>query len=98
MSDLKLPTPEEIETAWRAIDAAGPMAHDTVTLGVFAMRNRRLQAVIERLTSLVITALHVEESNRHMVEPMIMACVMTGLNYGLRIADIRVKAANGGKA
>lgn len=87
------PTPKEIEAAWREIDAAGPLAHDTLDLSILCLRSPRLVDAIKRMSEVYAFTLHVDPAYVELIRPLVMGAVMTGLNYGLRIGDSRVKAA-----
>jgi hypothetical protein len=89
---MTLPTYEEIEAAWRAINEAGPMAHDTVDLSMLATKNSRLAGAVRRMADVHVKALGVDPSNADMARALIMGAMVTGLNYGLRISDARVAA------
>jgi hypothetical protein len=90
---MELPTREEIEQAWREINAAGPMAHDTLVLSALGIRNSRLSDAVRRMTEVLAKTLDINPSLAGILQALVMGCVVTGLNYGLRIGDARVAAA-----
>jgi len=93
MTELQFPTNEEIEEAWRGIEAAGPGAHETAVLAMHTLRNNRLADGISRMVDVYCKTLGIPASKERLVQGLVMGAVVTGLNYGLRIGDARVVAA-----
>jgi hypothetical protein len=90
---LRMPTAEEIDRAWREIDDAGPDAHDTMELSLLTLKNKRMNDIVGRLAAIHLAAMNLGPESRTLAETMVRACIMTGLNYGLRIGDERLRKA-----
>ena len=78
---VTLPTDEEIRQAYDGITADGPAADWTLRLGVLVLRNPMLCEFLDRVST------HTGADRATM-----MACMVAGLNYGLRIGEARVNA------
>ena len=93
MCEMQIPTKEELEAAWREIDQAGPKAHVTTELALLALKGNRLSETVRHLADISRAALELPDSRAGITQAVVMSCVISGLNYGLRIGDARIAAA-----
>ena len=77
---MNYPTASEILAAQAAIDRDGPMAEVTMVLTAIAFKDPVLRGIVERLTPVSAGAVD---------RALITSCIVSGLNYGLRIGELR---------
>lgn len=95
---MRMPTAEELERAWREIDADGPMAETTLALSTIAIKDNRLSGVIKRIADQSAIMLACETLPRDLILlSIVQGAVISGLNYGLRIAGAREAASAAGE-
>lgn len=76
---MTIPTDEEIRAAYDAIIEDGPMAEATLHLGFLCTKNPVLRQWLDRVT----------EHTPLVSRASLMAALVAGLNYGLRIGEAR---------
>ena len=84
MCRMDYPTPDEIRLAAAAINRDGPEAETTARLCALVLSNPHLRSIVNRL----MPALGRSEL-RAPGEALLAGAIATGLNYGLRIHEIR---------
>jgi hypothetical protein len=89
---MNYPTAEEIRLAHDAINADGPAAETTIRLGAMVLHDPVLRRIVNRM------AREVDQSPRRPTEATVLAGIVTGLNYGLRIHEQRIAAERREKA
>jgi hypothetical protein len=87
---VNLPSEEELLHAIREFHAAGPGQEDTVTLGMMALGIPVLHDLMSRYALGAVRSLDIPEHKVNHVAVMVMGCIMTGMNIGLRIGEQRV--------
>ncbi len=85
---MTLPTDDEIRAASKGIDDDGPGAGWTTDLALLCVKHPILRGIVDRMTM---------HANRRpdllaVEQSVLMGAMVTGLNYGLRIAERRVDA------
>ena len=75
---MTLPTDQEMQSAYDAITKDGPAADTTLRLGLFVMRNPQLRQWLDLVHGVSV-----------LDRAVLQSALMTGLNYGLRIAEMR---------
>jgi hypothetical protein len=83
---MNYPPPEEIRAAHDAINADGPAAETAIRLGAMVLHDPVLRRIVNRM------AREVDQSVRRPTEATVLAGIVTGLNYGLRIHEQRMAA------
>lgn len=76
---MTYPTAEEIRAAREAIDRDGPIANTTMSLCAIVLSDPIFKAIRVRL----------RPGSSPVDEAVIMSAIATGLNYGLRIGELR---------
>jgi hypothetical protein len=79
---MEIPTDDEIQQAFDAITKDGPIAKPTIELGKVLIRNPIFSSWLDRVGATMM----VERG-------VLVGALLAGLNYGLRIGDVRLAAA-----
>jgi hypothetical protein len=88
---MKIPTPEELQRADRAIRARGAMARETVELGVLVQRDPVLRAFIENIGRELGRMIENAPpgGRRGLIESLARGALMGGLNFALTVEEQR---------
>jgi len=77
---MQPPTDAEIQRAYDEITADGPMAPQTMALGLAVLKSAVLQRFLDRVAPIA-----------DLDRSVVMGALVAGLNYGLRIGEARAK-------
>lgn len=90
---MTYPTNDEIRRASDGITGDGPVSEVTIRLCAIVLGNPGLRETVQRQMSLVRASVN----DPIMLEGAIAAGIASGLNYGMRIADMRNALTQGGR-
>ena len=84
-SDMKLPTPAEYNRARCEIEARGAGSPETVALGLAALRDPTLAAILDKQVKLAIEVLKTPAPE--LLRGIMTGVFISGLNIGLTVRD-----------